>query len=337
MKQFFLLLFVTCSLAGYAQGPSTFGGIGLRVNDSTTYVTSAAAAHSAGYADIWYSNSSNLYWVWNGSQYVNWNPSSGTTASDSTFVDVKTFFPTSVTLATSTQQQRVDAWQAAIAAAQEGNYGIKFSGTWDLPTGALVVTEKLSILGVGYGSALTTTDNSGTLLLVNAPVPRVYYNVVFPEVKPFRAENFTVQYRGSSNPTSTSRGIKVAVDTSISFLHKFSKITIDSFYVGLEFHNVANAQVTGCYFRNNRAFGFLNTNNESLDYGKLMMHHNIFSTVATFPGEPDTTAHIKIEGGAGFDISYNDLLLILIISAKFLKEMINREIKKSGGDLFHFI
>jgi hypothetical protein len=230
-------------------------------------------------------------------------------AADGTWLDVKDYFTAGVTLATSTQQQRVDAWQAAIAAAQTGSYGIKFSGTWDLPTDSLVVTDQLTIMGIGYGSALTTTVSSGTVLLVNSHVPRVYYNVVFPQVKPFRAENFIVRYLGASNPSSTSTGIKVTDANGMSFLHKFVKVTIDSFYVGMSLNNVANAEVTGCYFRNNRAYGVLNTNSESMDYGKLMLHHNIFSTSGTFSGSgaPDTTAHVKIEGGAGFDISYNDM------------------------------
>jgi hypothetical protein len=245
----------------------------------------------------------------NGTRYaakdsVGGGGASGST--DSTFIDVKNYFTGGVTLATSTKQQRTDAWQAAIAAAQTGKYGIKFSGTWDLPTDSIIVTDRLSIVGIGSGSALTTTDNSGTLLTVNAPVPRSYYNVVFPITKPFNAENFTLQYRGAANPTNTSRGLKISVDTSISFLNKLTNLTIDSFYVGVQFHNVANSNINKCYFRNNRAFGFLNTNNETQDYGKLMMHENIFTSILSLGGEPDSTAHVKIEGGAGFDISYND-------------------------------
>lgn len=75
MKKIFTLLLALISFAGYAQ-MNTFGGIGLRVNDSTTYVTNAASYHSAGYADLWYSNSSDLWWAWNGSAYENWTPGS---------------------------------------------------------------------------------------------------------------------------------------------------------------------------------------------------------------------------------------------------------------------
>jgi len=75
MKKLILLITILCaSIAGYSQ-MNTFGGIGLRVNDSTAYVTNAAAYHTAGYSDIWYSNSSDLWWVWDGAAYVNWDPS----------------------------------------------------------------------------------------------------------------------------------------------------------------------------------------------------------------------------------------------------------------------
>ena len=69
MKKILSILLTLVSFAGYAQ-MNTFGGIGLRVNDSTTYVTNSAAYHSAGYADLWYSNASDLWWRWNGSAYV---------------------------------------------------------------------------------------------------------------------------------------------------------------------------------------------------------------------------------------------------------------------------
>lgn len=62
-----LLLVSICS---YAQ-MNTFGGIGLRVNDTTTYQTNAASYHTAGYYDIYFNNqATNDHWdVWNGSSY----------------------------------------------------------------------------------------------------------------------------------------------------------------------------------------------------------------------------------------------------------------------------
>ena len=59
------------SFAAYAQGPNSFGGVALRVNDTTTYQTNAAAFHTAGYYDIYFNNqATNDHWdVWNGSSY----------------------------------------------------------------------------------------------------------------------------------------------------------------------------------------------------------------------------------------------------------------------------
>lgn len=70
MKKILSLLFLLASFASYGQ-TSTFGGIGLRVNDTTTYQTNAAALHTAGYYDIYFNNqATNDHWdVWNGSSY----------------------------------------------------------------------------------------------------------------------------------------------------------------------------------------------------------------------------------------------------------------------------
>lgn len=71
MKKIFLLItFITLSIAGYSQ-MNTFGGIGLRVNDTTVYQSRAAAFHTAGYYDIYFNNqATNDHWdVWNGSSY----------------------------------------------------------------------------------------------------------------------------------------------------------------------------------------------------------------------------------------------------------------------------
>jgi len=71
MKKLFLITtLLLASIAGYSQ-INTFGGIGLRVNDTTTYQTNAAAYHTAGYYDIYFNNqATNDHWdVWNGSSY----------------------------------------------------------------------------------------------------------------------------------------------------------------------------------------------------------------------------------------------------------------------------
>lgn len=70
MKKLLILLFgFLFSIAGHSQ--TGFSGVFLRVQDSATYVNSAntLAKHTAGYADIWFSDASNLFWKWNGSAY----------------------------------------------------------------------------------------------------------------------------------------------------------------------------------------------------------------------------------------------------------------------------
>lgn len=72
MKKLFLLLsFIYLSLAALAQGPNSFGGVALRVNDTTTYQAAATAFHTAGYYDIYFNNQATTkHWdVWNGSSY----------------------------------------------------------------------------------------------------------------------------------------------------------------------------------------------------------------------------------------------------------------------------
>lgn len=70
MKKLLIIPFLILSIAGYSQ-MNTFGGIGLRVNDTTTYQTNAAAYHAAGYYDMYFNNQAitNHWDVWNGSSY----------------------------------------------------------------------------------------------------------------------------------------------------------------------------------------------------------------------------------------------------------------------------
>lgn len=70
MKKLILLPLLLISIVGYSQ-MNTFGGIGLRVNDTTTYQANAAAYHTAGYYDIYFNNqaTNDHYDVWNGSSY----------------------------------------------------------------------------------------------------------------------------------------------------------------------------------------------------------------------------------------------------------------------------
>lgn len=70
MRNILYFLFTLISFAADAQ-MNTFGGIGLRVNDTTTYQTNAAAYHSAGYRDLYFNNqATSKHWdIWNGSSY----------------------------------------------------------------------------------------------------------------------------------------------------------------------------------------------------------------------------------------------------------------------------
>lgn len=68
--RYLFILFTLVSVSVFGQsGSPTYGGVFYRVTDSATYVTQAAAKHAAGYADIFYSVSSQLFWKWNGSAY----------------------------------------------------------------------------------------------------------------------------------------------------------------------------------------------------------------------------------------------------------------------------
>lgn len=75
-KLIILFLLLSASIAGYSQ--NGFSGVFLRVQDSAAYVNSSntIAKHTGGYADIWYSDASNLFWKWNGSSYEAFGASS---------------------------------------------------------------------------------------------------------------------------------------------------------------------------------------------------------------------------------------------------------------------
>lgn len=69
-KLILLIIFFVAAFSGYAQ-MNTFGGIGLRVNDTTTYQTNATTYHAVGYHDIYWNNQATTpHWdIWNGSSY----------------------------------------------------------------------------------------------------------------------------------------------------------------------------------------------------------------------------------------------------------------------------
>lgn len=73
MKRFLTLsLILLCSLSALAQsGSLSNSGIFLRVNDTTTYQSAAAAKHALGYSDIYWNNQATTphFDIWNGSSY----------------------------------------------------------------------------------------------------------------------------------------------------------------------------------------------------------------------------------------------------------------------------
>lgn len=73
MKKLIIFLFSIVSFAALGQaGSLQQSGIFLRVNDTTTYQTAAAAKHSAGYYDIYFNNQATTphFDIWNGSSYI---------------------------------------------------------------------------------------------------------------------------------------------------------------------------------------------------------------------------------------------------------------------------
>lgn len=74
MKKVLLFLFSiisVCAVFAQSQPAPKTGGVALRVNDSTSYISSQTAAHSQGYADIFWNNQASTphYDIWNGSSY----------------------------------------------------------------------------------------------------------------------------------------------------------------------------------------------------------------------------------------------------------------------------
>lgn len=73
MKKLLIFLFTAISFAALGQaGAIQQSGIFLRVNDTTTYQTAAAAKHSAGYYDIYFNAQATTphFDIWNGSSYT---------------------------------------------------------------------------------------------------------------------------------------------------------------------------------------------------------------------------------------------------------------------------
>lgn len=273
----------------------------LRITNPTRYVDTTISKpfvynpldSTAGYLD---------YWPGGGG--------GGSIDSATVFLNPASYLPFGVGLASATVEEQTAAWKETISAAQAGGYGINFRDTWTVRSDSLVVTNRLFIRGVADSSRLQTYDSSGAVITINIPTPRQYYNVVFPSYKSAYLRDFAISYvGGDSTPNTNQRGILITVDNTISFNHRLSNLVVDHFWVGMEFHNVANAEVSGCLFTNNLKYDFLNTNNESQDYGKLIFTANVMRTHDTVSGLSGArpSAAIKLEGGAGFNIFENNI------------------------------
>lgn len=167
MKKLLFIPFILLSIAAYSQ-MNTFGGIGLRVNDTTTYQTNAADFHTAGYYDIYFNNqATNDHWdIWNGSSYDHifafgqgsggaWGSITGTLSAQT---DLQTALDLKAPLVSPT-----------------------FTGTPTLPTGTIATTQTAgnSSTAVATTAFVTTADN----LKANLASPTFTGTVTTPLLK----------------------------------------------------------------------------------------------------------------------------------------------------------
>jgi|GEM_PF-2746407 len=232
-------------------------------------------------------------------------PVSGGGSGDTTkIVMVNPLSYLSTSFGSATIAQQTEAWEAAIADAQNKGYGIQFDGTWTVRSDSLRITAPVLIQGVGQTSVLSTADD-GVLLTVSAAGPRQYYNVMFPGRKEVIIRDMVFRYTGGdSTPSTNQRGLLLTATNTIGFNHRVINCTFDHFWVGAENHNIHSADYFYNTFDNNIKYGFLNTNNESQDYGKLIFAFNVMRTHDTVSGRISAmpSSQIKLEGGAGFNI-----------------------------------
>jgi hypothetical protein len=172
MKKLIGLLFILSSFSAYAQ-MNTFGGIGLRVNDSTTYVTNAAVYHTAGYRDIFFNNqATHKHWdIWNGSSYQHVFSFGSGTGSGSGGGSLNTFAANVQTGNYSlTNADTVKIIKMRSASAQ----------TLTIPTGLKVgalFTVQMDSTGVttlSFSSSPFVSNPSGNLTLANKQVVQLY-------------------------------------------------------------------------------------------------------------------------------------------------------------------
>lgn len=168
-----LILFLLFSLPCVAFAQMYGGGHFLRVasGDSATYVNSTPVGsyHSAGYADIWWSESSELWWVWDGSTYINWDPSaSGTGGSLNTF-------PPNTQTGNYTLQQADTAFTVTMHSASAQTITVPTGLKAGSYIGIIADSTGTSTLDVSAFVAGNILNASGSLTLTQGELCAIFY------------------------------------------------------------------------------------------------------------------------------------------------------------------
>lgn len=190
MKKLILSLILgVFALSGYAQ-MNTFGGIGLRVNDTTTYQTNAAAYHAAGYRDMYFNNqATNKHFdIWNGSSYQHVFTFGGGSSGGSGTVNSGTAGQLSYYAGTGTAVSGattgtgiltalgVNVGSAGAPVLFNGALGTPSSGTLTNTTGLPIVAGTTGTLTIARGGTnLTALGTSLQAIRVNAGVTALEY------------------------------------------------------------------------------------------------------------------------------------------------------------------
>jgi hypothetical protein len=225
--------------------------------------------------------------------------------------DPANFLPEGISRTSATTLQRTTAFQAAINAALATGGGVEFTEEWEVNTGVLTVTDRISIEGTGWKSILSTTSNTGALLKIETATSEIKA-LNARTAKPVGLYNFRVYYKGTSAPDATHKGIYINDTTFGNTLSNIRRLSVDGFYAGIHMSRCWAYQISECYFSNARMYSIWNTNNYDGDGGDFWIHHNHFfayqkqeDTVTNQPGFDFNGAHVKIDAAAGIYVHDN--------------------------------